>query len=85
MEPILRQLSTEAQRFLSLLESLDYLPTPIKKILLRDIMYRYEDNGIIELQDLKKRTAIVLFDHKNRLSAQAQFYLKKDWKILFGP
>ena len=85
MEPILRQLSTEAQRFLSLLESLDYLPTPIKKILLRDIMYRYEDNGIIELQDLKKRTAIVLFDHKNSLSAQAQFYLKKDWKILFGP
>ena len=85
MEPILSKLSADAQRFLSLLDSLDYLPSPIKKLLLSDLMCQHEESGIIELQELKKRAAIVLFDHNDMLSAQAKIYLKKDWTLLFGP
>ena len=85
MEPILKKLSAEAQQFLSLLDSLDYLPPPVKKRLLHEVMHQNQENGVIEVQELRRRAAITLFDYKDMLSVQAQAYLKKDWNIIFGP
>ena len=85
MEPILMKLSDEAKQFFALLHSLEYLPPPIEKRLLHELLFQSQENIVIELEALKRSVAILLFEHKETLSLQAQMYLQKDWNIIFGP
>ena len=84
MEPILAKLSTQAQQFLQVLKTLDYLRPEIAEPLFQKLLHHNKDNVYIELIDLKRYAAIVLFEHKANLPKRNQTFLDKDWKHLFS-
>jgi uncharacterized protein Smg (DUF494 family) len=84
MEPILTKLSPEAEAFIRLLQSLDYLSPQISKILFTKLLHMHEENSLITLNDLKRCIAIILFEQKEILPARTKLFLKKDWNMLFG-
>ena len=85
MEPVLSKLSPQAQEFLFLLHSLDYLQPQIKTALYQKLLHLSEENTIIELDVLKRQVAMILFHQQENLPTSTQKFLKKDWPILFGP
>ena len=84
MEPILAKLSPEAQQFLQVLKTLDYLRPEIAEPLFQKLLHHNEENVFIELGVLKRYAAIVLFEQRSNLPKRNQSFLDKDWKHLFG-
>ena len=84
MEPILSKLSPEAESFIIVLQSLDYLHPEIAKILFTNLLYLSKENGIIELDDVKRCMSLILFEKKEILPERTKIFLKKDWNMLFG-
>ena len=62
MEPILAKLSAPAQQFLQVLRTLDYLRPEIAEPLFQKLLHHNKENVYIELIDLKRYVAIVLFE-----------------------
>jgi hypothetical protein len=84
MEPILTKLSPDAASFMRTLRALEYLQSPIDQMLHTRLLHLFEHNGIIELKDLKRCMAELLFEHKEKLPDRLQGFLYKDWPMLFG-
>ena len=84
MEPILTKLSPEAASYVQILRSLEYLHPPIDQILHHKLLYMFDQNTVIELKDVKRCMAEILFEHKNKLPKRVQRFVEKDWSMLFG-
>ena len=84
MDPILIKLSVEAAQFVRILRSLEYLHPPIDTILHQKLLHSFEQNAIIELKDVKRCMAEILFEHKDKLPERVQRFIQKDWSMLFG-
>lgn len=84
MEPVLIKLSSEAAQFIRVLRSLEYLHPPIDTILHKTLLHSFAHNEIIELKDVKRCMAEILFEHKDKLPSRVQNFVQKDWSTLFG-
>ncbi len=84
MDPILIKLSVEAAQFVHILRSLEYLHPPIDTMLHKKLLYSFEQNAVIELKDVKRCMAEILFEHKDKLPERVQGFVQKDWAMLFG-
>lgn len=84
MDPILIKLSPEAAQFIQILRSLEYLHPPIDTMLNKKLLYSFEHNTVIELKDVKRCMAEILFEHKDKLPLRVQGFIQKDWAMLFG-
>lgn len=84
MEPILVKLSSEAVQFVRVLQSLEYLHPPIDAMLHKKLLHSFAHNTVIELKDVKRCMAEILFEHKDKLPHRIQSFVQKDWSMLFG-
>ena len=84
MDPILIKLSSEAAQFIRDLQSLEYLNPPIDTLLHKKLLHSFEHNTVIELKDVKRYMAEILFEHKDKLPDRLQDFVQKDWSMLFG-
>ena len=84
MEPILIKLSSEAAQFVRVLQSLEYLHPPIDTMLHKKLLNDFEHNTVIELKDVKRCMAEILFEHREKLPNRVQSFVLKDWSMLFG-
>ena len=84
MEPILANFSPEAQKYLQVLRTLNYLRPEISEPLFKKVLHHNRHSAQIELEELKRYVAIVLFEQKDSLPQRTQTYLLKDWKMLFS-
>ena len=84
MDPILIKLSPDAAQFVRILRSLEYLHPPIDTILHKKLLHSFEHNSVIELKDIKRFMAEILFEHKDKLPNRIQEFVQKDWSMLFG-
>jgi len=84
MDPVLIKLSAEAAHFVRILRSLEYLHPPIDTMLHRKLLHSFAHNDVIELKDVKRCMAEILFEHKDKLPERIQGFVQKDWSMLFG-
>ena len=84
MDPILIKLSSEAAQYLRVLRALEYLHHPIDVMLHKRLLHSFEHNAVIELKDVKRCMAEILFEHKEKLPNRIQGFVEKDWAMLFG-
>ena len=84
MDPILAQFSPEAQKYLKVLRDLNYLRPEISEPLFKKVLHHNRHSAQIELDELKRYVAIVLFEHKDALPQRTQTFLHKDWSMLFS-
>lgn len=84
MDPILIKLSSESAQFIRILRSLEYLHPPIDTILHKKLLHSFDQNTVVELKDIKRCMAEILFEHKDKLPERLQSFVQKDWSMLFG-
>ncbi|MEC7987838.1 MAG: hypothetical protein VX278_21910 [Myxococcota bacterium] len=82
--PVHLQLTKEAQQFLDLLSNLGYLDSKSLQQLYQQLLHLRNHSGNIELDEVKRCTAEMLFHEKETLPKRVQRYLKADWNLLFS-
>ncbi len=78
------QLSKEAQQLLELLINLGYLSGKNQELLYQRLLQLRNSSGTLELDEVRRCAAEILFESFDSLPKRMQRYLKSDWKLLFS-
>ncbi len=78
------QLSDDATHFLNVLRDLGYLDDAMEDEVLDHVMEEFAD-GLrnVELDDLRRHVATVLFDRQYELDTEMIRFLEQEWRIAF--
>ena len=78
------QLSDDATHFLNILRDLGYLDDAMEDEVLDQVMEEFADaRRNIELDDLRRHVAAVLFDRQYELDTEMIRFLEQEWRIAF--
>lgn len=78
------QLSDDATRFLNVLRDLGYLDDAMEDQVLDSVMEEFaEARRNVDLDDLRRHVATVLFDRQYELDTEMIRFLEQEWRIAF--
>lgn len=78
------QLSDDATHFLNVLRDLGYLDDTMEDEVLDQVMEEFaEARRNVELDDLRRHVATVLFDRQYELDTEMIRFLEQEWRIAF--
>ena len=81
--PVVLRLSPKAQDFLQILHNLEYLTPEISQKLYAQLLRLPPRHTLIQLEEIRRHCALILFDHKKQINQRTLLFLKQDWPILF--
>ena len=78
------ELTKEAHKFIEVLISLGYLSSENQGKLYKKLLYLRNNDSLIQLDEVRRCSAEILFQDFEQLPKRLQRFLKSDWKLLFS-